>query len=119
MKDKIIIIVIAILSFVTASLAIAQTCKNCGNPTWSAYCSDSGFRIDFDNTTFVNNAEIDFNTVQPIFGSTTCSQSGFMQISMSISSDGSHINLYPIAPLTSLQGLHDYIVCYLKNIQAR
>lgn len=119
MKDKIIITIITILSTIAVAIA-SPTYKNCGKTVSDSQCTNAACRTDFDPlTNSITNAEMDFDTSQQNGWNTECTWSNWKQISANLSSDGSHINFYPISPLKSLSGLHIYTLCKSKTVQAR
>lgn len=117
---KISIIFLIVLFTAGTAMATSPIYKNCGKTVSDSICTDSACRTDFDPATVITNCEMDFAVAQPAGFATTCTWSPWQQVSVTVSADSSHLNIIPVAPLTSLAGLHVYTICWVKpTIQPR
>jgi hypothetical protein len=63
MKEKLILTIIVVISSLTIAMATG-TLKNCGNSALDQFATDTGFRIDMDNTVG-KTCEYDFASPPP------------------------------------------------------
>lgn len=114
MKEKLIPILIVLITW--ATITLAMTMKNCGNSTLLSGSANDGFMIAFDPNTVINNCEVDFDDVEQNYWFTACW--GNLPQRMGYINNSTSVFMWPKTSM-ALSGLIGKFVCTTSTTEGR